>query len=58
MSETDTTTRSGQAEERTSETRAFMRSVRRAPRRKYTPEEKIRIVLEEFRREATANDLC
>ena len=58
MSETDTTTRSGQAEERTSETQAFMRSVRRATRRKYTPEEKIRIVLEGFRREATVNDLC
>ena len=58
MSETDTTTKSEQAEERTSETQAFMRSVRRAPRRKYTPEEKIRIVLEGFRREATVNDLC
>ena len=47
-----------QAEERTRETRGFMRSVRRATRRKYTPEEKIRIVLEGFRREATVNDLC
>ncbi|HIF72052.1 MAG TPA: hypothetical protein EYQ61_05825 [Dehalococcoidia bacterium] len=28
-----------QAEERTRETRGFMRSVRRATRRKYTPEE-------------------
>ena len=27
-------------------------------RRKYTPEEKIRIVLEGFRREVTVNDLC
>ena len=27
-------------------------------RRKYTPEEKIRIVLEGFRREATVSDLC
>ncbi|HHZ63077.1 MAG TPA: transposase [Dehalococcoidia bacterium] len=35
-----------------------MRSVRKATRRKYTPEEKIRIVLEGFRREATVNDLC
>ena len=35
-----------------------MRSVRRATRRKYTPEEKIRIVLEGFRREATVSDLC
>ncbi len=47
-----------QAEKRTEETRSFMRSVRRATRRKYTPEEKIRIVLEGFRREATVNDLC
>ena len=39
-----------QAEERTRETRGFMRSVRRATRRKYSPEEKIRIVLEGFRR--------
>ena len=27
-------------------------------RRRYTPEEKIRIVLEGFRREVTVNDLC
>ncbi len=47
-----------QAEDRTRETQSFMRSVRRATRRKYTPEEKIRIVLEGFRREATVNDLC
>ena len=37
-----------QAEKRTEETLRFMRSVRRATRRKYTPEEKIRIVLEGF----------
>ena len=47
-----------QAEERTRETRGFMQSVRRATRRKYTPEEKNRIVLEGFRREATVSDLC
>ena len=47
-----------QAEKRTDETRGFMRSVRRATRRKYTPDEKIRIVLEGFRREATVSDLC
>ena len=47
-----------QAGKRTEETRSFMRSVRRATRRKYTPEEKIRIVLEGFRRETTVNDLC
>jgi transposase len=32
--------------------------VRRATRRRYTPEEKIRIVIEGFRRETTVNDLC
>lgn len=47
-----------QAEARTEETRSFMRRVRAAARRKYTPEEKIRIVLEGFRREVTVNDLC
>ncbi len=35
-----------------------MRQVRGTTRRKYTPEEKIRIVLERFRREVTVNDLC
>jgi len=47
-----------QAEQRTQETRSFLRQVRAATRRKYTPEEKIRIVLEGFRRESTVNDLC
>jgi len=46
------------AEARTSETRGFVRQVRVAARRKYTSEEKIRIVLEGFRREVTVNDLC
>ena len=32
--------------------------VKAATRRKYTPEEKIRIVLEGFRREVTVSDLC
>ena len=35
-----------------------MRRVRTATRRKYTPEEKIRIVLEGFRREVAVNELC
>ena len=47
-----------QAEQRTQETHSFVRQVRAATRRKYTPEEKIRIVLEGFRRETTVNDLC
>jgi transposase len=32
--------------------------VRSVTRRRYSPEEKIRIVLEGFRREVTVNDLC
>ena len=46
------------AEARTKQTRGFMQQVRVASRRKYTPEEKVRIVLEGFRREVTVNDLC
>ena len=46
------------AEGRSEETRSFVRTVKAATRRKYSPEEKIRIVLEGFRREATVNDLC
>ena len=46
------------AEARTQETRGFMHQVRVAARRKYTPEEKVRIVLEGFRREVAVRDLC
>jgi transposase len=46
------------AEERSEQTRSFVRTVKAVTRRKYTPEEKIRIVLEGFRREVTVNDLC
>ena len=46
------------AEARTQETRIFMRQVRAASRKKYSPEEKIRIVLEGFRREVAVSDLC
>ena len=46
------------ADQRSEQTRSFVRRVRVATRRKYTPEEKIRIVLEGFRREVTVNDLC
>ena len=46
------------AESRTQRTRGFMQQVRVVARRKYTPEEKVRIVLEGFRREVTVNDLC
>ena len=46
------------AQERSDETRSFVRTVKAATRRRYIPEEKIRIVLEGFRREVTVNDLC
>jgi transposase len=46
------------AEERSRDTKSFVRRVRSVTRRKYTSEEKIRIVLEGFRREVTVNDLC
>ena len=46
------------AEARTHETKGFMQQVRVVARRKYTPEEKVRIVLEGFRREVAVNELC
>ena len=46
------------AERRSEETRSFVRQARAGTRRKYTSEEKIRIVLEGFRREVSVNDLC
>jgi transposase len=46
------------AEARTQQTKGFMQQVRVASRRKYSPEEKIRIVLEGFRREVAVNELC
>jgi len=46
------------AETPTQETKTFIRQVRAATRRKYAPEDKIRIVLEGFRREVTVSDLC
>ena len=58
MPENYTTDPTKQAEERTRETQSFIRGVRRSTRRKYTPEEKIRIVLEGFRRDETVSDLC
>ena len=57
MSQTETA-KAVAAEERTEEIRSFVRMVKAASRRKYTPEEKIRIVLEGFRREVTVSDLC
>jgi transposase len=46
------------AEARTQQTKGFMQQVRVASRRKYTPEEKVRIVLEGSRREVAVNELC
>ena len=46
------------AESRTQRTRGFMQQVRVVARRKYTPEEKVRIVLEGFCREVAVNELC
>ena len=57
MSQTETG-KATAADERTESARSFVRTVKAATRRKYTPEEKIRIVLEGFRREVTVSDLC
>ncbi len=46
------------AESHTEETRSFIRQVRRITRRRFTPEEKICIVLEGFRHEVPIRDLC
>ena len=40
------------------ETRQFIQQVRRTTRRKFTAEEKVRVVLEGFRRETRVSDLC
>jgi transposase len=47
-----------EAESDTEETRGFIKRVRHITRRKFTPEEKIRIVLEGFRHEVPIRDLC
>jgi len=46
------------AEASSEDTRSFVRRVKRATRRKYTPEEKVRIVLEGFRGEIGISALC
>lgn len=45
-------------ESKTEETRSFIKRVRRITRRRYTPEERVRIVLEGFRHEVPIRDLC
>ena len=57
MSQTETG-KAVAAEERAEEAKSFVRRVKAATRHKHTSEEKIRIVLEGFRREVTVNELC
>jgi transposase len=47
-----------QAEARTEETKRFIRDINRITRRRFTAEEKIRIVLEGLRRDIPIRDLC
>ena len=47
-----------QAEARTQETRQLIRDIKRITRRKFTAEEKIRIVLEGIRGEVAVSELC
>ncbi|NIS68466.1 MAG: transposase [Proteobacteria bacterium] len=51
-------TEAWQAEARTEETKRFIRDIKRVTRRKFTVEEKIRIILEGFRRDTPIRDLC
>jgi transposase len=50
--------RSWQAEARSEETKQFIKDIKRLSRRKISAEEKIRIVLEGFRRDTPIRDLC
>ncbi len=47
-----------QAEASSDETRQFVRRVRRVTRSRFTPEEKVRVVLEGFRGEVKVSELC
>jgi transposase len=47
-----------EAEARTEQPRQFVRQVRRVTRHKFSPEEKVRIVLEGFRGEVRVSELC
>ena len=47
-----------QAEARSQETKQFIQDIKRITRRKFTAEEKVRIVLEGFRRDTPIRDLC
>jgi transposase len=46
------------AETSNEETKQFVRRVRRVTRRKFSPEEKVRVVLEGFRGEVKVSELC
>jgi len=52
------TDRYWQAEARTQETKQLIRDIKSINRRKFTAEEKIRIVLEGYRRDTPIRDLC
>jgi transposase len=52
------TDRYWQAEARTQQTKQLILDIKRITRRKFTAEEKIRIVLEGFRRDTPIRDLC
>ena len=47
-----------QVDARTQQTKQLIRDIKRITRRKFTAEEKIRIVLEGFRRDTPIRDLC
>lgn len=47
-----------QDEARSEETKQFIQNIKRSTRRKFTPEEKITIVLEGIRRDTPISDLC
>ena len=47
-----------QAEARTEDTKRFIQDIKRITRRKFTSEEKIRIVMEGFRRDTPIRALC
>jgi transposase len=47
-----------QDDARTQQTKKLIRDIKRITRRKFTAEEKIRIVLEGFRRDTPIRDLC
>jgi transposase len=53
-----TSDRFWQAEARSEQTKQLIRDIKRITRRKFTAEEKVRIVLEGFRRDTPIRDLC